>query len=66
MTTKAERSVSVECMCGWRFATLDLAWAEAIMRAHDCENFVLQGHDIKAFELAELELAAETGKGGDR
>ncbi len=60
---KAEQQVTVECVCGWRFATGSLRWAETLMRNHECERFVLTGRDDEAFELTVEEMdALETEK----
>ena len=47
------RVIHVECMCGWKFATINLVFAESIMRRHKCENFVATGKDDQAFDIIE-------------
>ena len=46
------RVVHVECVCGWKFATINLPWADAIMANHDCTVFQATGKDDRAFEIA--------------
>lgn len=50
---KGTRVVNVECYCGWRFATINLLFAEQIMARHNCETFVSTGRDDLAFEIIE-------------
>ena len=47
------RVVHVECVCGWKFATITLVFAESIMRRHDCANFINTGKDDQAFDIIE-------------
>jgi dihydrodipicolinate synthase/N-acetylneuraminate lyase len=47
------RIVHVECVCGWKFATINLVFAESIMRRHQCENFIATGKDDQAFDIIE-------------
>lgn len=53
MPEKKVRVVHVECVCGWKFATINLLFAEQIMARHRCENFQLSGQDEQAFEILE-------------
>lgn len=53
MTEKKVGRVQVDCVCGWKFATINLLFAEQIMARHRCENFINTGKDDQAFEILE-------------